>query len=101
MMFLRTDPDDAEERNQVADGYVARTSRDGKLTLSICWDESSRVDVNPGGLKCIHSHPAIGPLKPGETLTRKGLIMIKESSVQDNYELMKVRLLEYSQVSDP
>lgn len=97
---IRTDPVDPDERNQVVDGYVARTSQDGKLTISICWDESSRVDVNPGGLKCIHSHPAIGPLAPGESLTRLGIILIGESSVQDNYELMKARLLEYSKATD-
>ncbi len=91
-----TDPNDTEERNHIADGYVARTSQDEKLTFSVCWDESSRVDVNPGGLKCIHSHPAIGPLGPGETVTRTGLIMIKKSPVQDNYKLMQVRLSEYS-----
>jgi len=91
----RTDNADTEQRDPVSDGYVARTSPDGKLILSFCWDESARIDVNPGGLKCIHSHPAIGPLNPGERLTRKGLIMIKKSNVTDNYKLMQARISEY------
>jgi hypothetical protein len=92
---VRTDPADPDERDRVVDGFVARKNQDGKLILSVYWNESARVDVNPGGFNCIHSHPAIGPLEPGDTLTRYGIIMVKESSVMNQYDLMMARLSEY------
>ena len=53
------------------------------------WEKAARVDVNPGGLDCIHSHPAVGPLKAGDTKSLKGFIMIREGTARDHYTEMK------------
>ena len=53
------------------------------------WEESARVDVNPGGLDCIHSHPSIGPLKAGDSRSLKGYIMMEEGTAEDHYSSMK------------
>ncbi|HKJ69056.1 MAG TPA: hypothetical protein VKA68_13940 [bacterium] len=76
----RADVNDPEERCQLANGFVARTNMEGSNTIAFKWDKSARVDVNPGGLDCIHSHPAIGPLNPGESITRHGYIVMGSSS---------------------
>ncbi len=81
-----TDIRDLQERVSVSNGYVSRESKNGKLSCSMMWDKSARVDVNPGGLDCIHSHPSIGPLKPGSMIVRYGLIFLDETSIHDHYE---------------
>jgi hypothetical protein len=85
----RNDSRDSIQRARVKDGFVARVRTDGKITLSFMWEESARVDVNPGGLDCIHSDPAVGPLKAGETKSLKGFIMLREGTPGDHYTLMK------------
>ncbi len=82
----RNDLADSVQRVRVASGFVARLSTDEHTNISFFWPESARVDVNPGGLDCIHSHPAIGPLKPGETIVRKGFILLKAGTVQESYK---------------
>jgi hypothetical protein len=84
-----SDPADSIQRARVKDGFVARQSADGRLTLSFMWDDAARVDVNPGGLDCIHSDPAAGPLKAGETKILHGYIMIGKGTVEDRYTAMK------------
>jgi hypothetical protein len=90
-----SDPGDTIQRAQVKDGFVARQSADGQLTLSFMWDEAARVDVNPGGLDCIHSDPAAGPLKAGETKILHGFIMIGEGTVKDRYTAMQNLIKEH------
>ncbi len=85
----RNDNTDPIQRAQLKDGFVARESHDGKITISFMWEKSARVDVNPGGLDCIHSHPAVGPLKAGDSKSLKGYIMIREGTAGDHYTLMK------------
>jgi hypothetical protein len=82
------DPQDSIQRSNVDNGFVARENTNGKLAISFMWDCSARVDVNPGGLDCIHSHPATGPLKAGESKTLKGYIMLREGSPEDHYVLL-------------
>jgi hypothetical protein len=84
-----TDPKDSLQRARVKDGFVARQSADGQVTISFMWDVAARVDVNPGGLDCIHSHPAAGPLKAGESKLLHGFIMIREGTAEDQYKAMK------------
>ena len=85
----RNDPQDSIQRSNLDNGYVARESNNGKLTISFMWNGSARVDVNPGGLDCIHSHPATGPLKPGESRTQKGYILLSETSPEDHYKSLQ------------
>ena len=81
--FDKSDPD---QRVAVTDNYVCRKSVKGDFWCSITWDESVRIDVNPGGLDCFHSHPAIGPLKKGESLYRYGIILFSKSTGFAAYE---------------
>ena len=83
------DPDDPAQRVRVRDGFVARQISEGQLAISFMWDDAARVDVNPGGLDCMHSHPAAGPLKAGESKTLHGFIMIREGTAEDHYASMK------------
>jgi hypothetical protein len=83
------DHTDSIQRAQIKDGFVARESSDGKMTISFMWKNAARVDVNPGGLDCIHSHPAVGPLKAGDSKSLKGFIMIREGGPGDQYAIMK------------
>jgi hypothetical protein len=85
----RFDPKDSIQRTNVENGFVARESIDGKSTISFMWEHAARVDVNPGGLDCIHSHPAVGPLIPGESKTLKGYIMLEKGSPEDHHISMK------------
>ena len=91
----RTDLADSIQRAPVKDGFVARESYDGKITISFMWEKAARVDVNPGGLDCIHSHPAVGPTKAGESKSLKGFIMIREGTARDHYALMKDLIEKY------
>ena len=88
----RNDLSDTEQRIRIASGFVSRLSADEKINISFYWDEAARVDVNPGGLDCIHSHPAIGPLKPGEQIVRKGTILLKNGTAQESYHELHSRL---------
>ncbi|MFC2124418.1 hypothetical protein ACFLU5_06370 [Bacteroidota bacterium] len=81
----QTDHNDIQERAVVSSGYVGRISKNKDFNCSIIWDKSARVDVNPGGLDCIHSHPSIGPLLPGHTITRYGIIFFEKSPIDDSY----------------
>lgn len=92
----RTDPEDGLQQTRVSSGFVARMSADSGLTVSFSWDKAARVDVNPGGLSCIHSHPSIGPLNPGETVRRRGFIMIKKATIQDSFEFMQAQLQRHN-----
>ena len=85
----RNDPKDSIQGTNVDNGFVARQSSNEKLTVSFMWENSARVDVNPGGLDCIHSHPAVGPLNAGESKTLKGYIMLGEGSPEDQYNSMQ------------
>jgi len=85
----RNDTNDPDQRFQVASGYVSRANADLNYSISFIWDESARVDVNPGGLDCIHSHPAIGPLKPGETITRTGFIVLTNTDAEQNFDFSR------------
>jgi len=91
----RNDPADSIQRSRVKDGFVARESSDGKISISFMWENAARVDVNPGGLDCIHSHPAAGPLKAGESKSLNGYIMIREGTARDHYTLMKELIDKY------
>jgi hypothetical protein len=85
----RNDYSDSIQRARLSDGFVARERTDEKISISFMWEESARVDVNPGGLDCIHSHPAIGPLKAGDSKSLKGYIMIGEGTAEDHYTSMQ------------
>lgn len=91
----RDDQTDPLQRARVKDGFVARESSGRKIYLSFMWDEAARVDVNPGGLDCIHSHPAVGPLKAGDTKSLQGFIMIREGTPGDQYDVMKDLIEKY------
>ncbi len=86
------DTTDSIQRSNVFNGFVARTNKSKKTTISFMWDKTARIDVNPGGLDCIHSHPAIGPLKPGETKVCKGRILIKDLNPEKSLDLMRKAL---------
>lgn len=90
----RTDLTDSVQRVQVVSGFVSRLSRDEKTNISFCWDTAARVDVNPGGLDCIHSAPAIGPLEPGEIVLRKGFILLRTGTVLETYEILQNYFIE-------
>jgi hypothetical protein len=92
----RNDHADSIQRNHVKDGFVARESTDGKISISFMWEDAARVDVNPGGLDCIHSHPAVGPLNAGDSKSLSGFIMIREGRSRDHYALMKDLIDTYS-----
>jgi hypothetical protein len=85
----RNDTNDPNQRIRVASGYVSRLSADKKCIISFSWDESARVDVNPGGLDCIHSHPAIGPLEPGNSIKRTGFIVLTHTDIKQNFNFSK------------
>jgi len=89
----RNDAADPEQRIQVVSGFVSRFSHDRKSMISFFWDETARVDVNPGGVDCIHSHPAIGPLNPGEIINRTGFIVLTQGNAQESYKIVQ-NLLE-------
>jgi hypothetical protein len=89
------DQADSLQRARVRDGFVTRESSGGKIYLSFMWDEAARVDVNPGGLDCIHSHAAAGPLKAGGSKSLKGFIMIREGTPGDQYDAMKDLIEKY------
>jgi len=91
----RKDNSDPEERIQVESGFVSRFSIDKESVISFSWDEAARIDVNPGGLDCIHSHPAIGPLQPGETIKRTGFILLTKTNTQKNFNISQ-NLMEQS-----
>jgi len=91
----RNDHTDSIQRALVKDGFVARESSDGKMSISFMWEDAARVDVNPGGLDCIHSHPAVGPLKAGESKSLKGFIMIMKGTPGDQYAEMKDLIDKY------
>ena len=86
------DATDGVQRKTVLNGFVARTNKSEKSTISFMWDKAARIDVNPGGLDCIHSHPAIGPLKPGETTVCKGRLLIKDLSPEKSLNMMQKAL---------
>lgn len=85
----RIDNSDSIQRARINDGFVARESTDGKISISFMWEEAARVDVNPGGLDCIHSHPAVGPLKAGDSKSLNGYILIGDGTAFDHYISMK------------
>lgn len=89
------DQTDSIQRTTVKDGFIVRESSDRKMSVSFMWEDAARVDVNPGGLDCIHSHPAVGPLKAGDSRSLKGFIMIREGSPRDHYALMKDLIDKY------
>jgi len=89
------DQTDSIQRAQINDGFVSRKSSDGKISISFMWEDAARADVNPGGLDCIHSHPAVGPLKAGDSKSIKGFIMIQEGTPRDHYALMKDLIDKY------
>ena len=93
----RIDQTDSIQRALVKDGFVARESSNGNTAISFMWDNAARVDVNPGGLDCIHSHPAIGPLKSGDSKSLKGYIMIREGTAAEHYDSMK-ELIETNRI---
>jgi hypothetical protein len=90
----RTDLTDSVQRVQVVSGFVSRLSRDEKTNISFCWDKAARVDVNPGGLDCIHSAPAIGPLEPGETVLREGYVLLRKGTVLESCEILRNYFIE-------
>ena len=55
---------------------VFRESVDREHCLYIAWEKTARVDVNFNHLHCIHSHPLIGALGPGEETTVAGTIRV-------------------------
>ena len=81
-----SDSFDPDQRTAVSDNFVCRQNVTRNFYCSITWDKSVRIDVNPGGLDCFHSHPSIGPLKPGDSLCRYGIIYFSKSSGMDAYE---------------
>ena len=83
----KTDLSDSVQRIQVSSGYVSRSNKDKNMFIAFFWDSVARVDVNPGGLDCIHSHPAIGPLNPGATIKRTGYILLKEGSASEGLKM--------------
>ena len=85
----RNDNTDTIQRAHLKDGFVARERTEGKISISFMWEEAARVDVNPGGLDCIHSHPAIGPLKAGDSKSLNGYILIRDGTPWDHYAFMK------------
>jgi hypothetical protein len=85
----RNDHFDPDQRIQVESGFVSRKSIDKVRVISFLWDKSARVDVNPGGLDCIHSHPAIGPLAPGEIIKRTGFIVLANSNTKQSFDFSK------------
>ncbi len=93
----RNDHTDSIQRAHVKDGFVARESSDGKMNISFMWEDAARVDVNPGGLDCIHSHPAVGPLKAGDSKSLIGFIMIREGTPVDHYAIMNDFIDKYGE----
>ena len=83
------DNTDSIQRAHLKDGFVARERTEGKISISFMWEEAARVDVNPGGLDCIHSHPAVGPLKAGDSKSLNGYILIGDGTAVDHYISMK------------
>lgn len=74
----RGDVTDKEQRFFVSSGYIARTSHDGKTSVGMAWNPAGRVDANFYELSDIHSHPAIGPLAPGQQCEARGLVRIAD-----------------------
>jgi hypothetical protein len=85
----RSDSADLDQRIQLASGFVSRLSVEKQSVISFLWDKSARVDVNPGGLDCIHSHPAIGPLEPGGIIERTGFIVLTKTDVEQNFNFSR------------
>ncbi len=73
------------------DGVIAVRSADGRFSLGTLWQDARLVFHNfTPGRQCIHSNPSFGSLRPGETATRKGWIVL----VEGGPELARQRLLE-------
>jgi len=91
----RSDDSDTAQVTRIDDGFIGRTGSRGNTTISFMWNNSARVDVNPGGLDCIHSHPAIGPLDPGDSKIVFGFINIGPGDAASRYDIMEDLILEY------
>ncbi len=51
-------------------GLVVSESKDRAWTMGLGWDRA--VTLSIGSQECIHSHPSIQRLRPGQTVTRHG-----------------------------
>lgn len=70
----RHDTSDGLQRTTASSGWIARQAENGADYMLFAWERSARLDVNFNVLTCIHAHPAIGPLAPGESVTVRGAI---------------------------
>jgi hypothetical protein len=57
---------------------VGMASRDGSRAIAFGYEDSRAASQNADNHHCLHSHPFFGEIAPGETTTRRGLILFGE-----------------------
>lgn len=70
--------------------WIASTDATGRWTVSIFWDRAAELFHNgdrPN--RCIHSDPAFGTLSPGQSATRRGMVLLVRGSPQRALELFR------------
>lgn len=81
-----------------ADGVVVVTSEDGGLAVGALWEQAWKAFHNfAPGHQCIHSDPSFGDVAPGETVRRRGWVVL----VRGGPEMARQRLLELAAASGP
>jgi len=70
--------------------WIASTDATGQWTVAIFWDRAAELFHNgdrPN--RCIHSDPAFGTLAPGQSVTRRGMILLLRGTPQEALELFR------------
>ncbi len=76
------------QEDSVSDeGIIVRVGQDGAHVVATAWDEVSGLASNLGPqISCLHSDPALGPLAPGETVTRRGRLWFAELTLDELHD---------------
>jgi predicted GH43/DUF377 family glycosyl hydrolase len=73
-------------RTRATSGAIMRTSADGRFTIGTTWENVCEVFHNEDSHHCIHSLGCIDELKPGETKSLAGKIVLVEGGPEDALE---------------
>jgi hypothetical protein len=69
-------------------GAVLRTRNDGKFTVGMSWEQVAELFHNEDAHRCIHSLAAIRELRPGETRSVRGKLVLVEGGPERALELL-------------
>jgi len=71
------------------DGAIVRTSVGGRHSVGCSWERVAEIWDNQDAHGCIHSNFSLGDIRPGETKTVRGRIVLVQGGVEEALAKLK------------